>query len=105
MMIVVCLSALGVIADGVLKRASADRAPWVSPWFIVGVLLYAATAFGWVHVLRSVKLATVGVVYCVATMLLLTLLGVLVFGESLGRWEVVGLVLGVVSCMLLWRFG
>jgi drug/metabolite transporter (DMT)-like permease len=55
--------------------------------------------------MRHLKLATIGVVYSVCMILLLTAMGVLFFHESLSRWEVVGIVLALASILLLSRFG
>jgi hypothetical protein len=65
----------------------------------------ASTAFGWVFVLRHLKLANVGVVYSVSMVLLLTALGAVVFRESLNAHEAAGLVLTVAALVLLTRFG
>ena len=49
--------------------------PLKSGWFYVGFAVYASTAFGWVYVMRHLKLATIGAVYSVSMILLLTALG------------------------------
>jgi drug/metabolite transporter (DMT)-like permease len=51
------------------------------------------------------KLATIGVLYSVSMILLLTTIGVVVFRESLNRFEIFGIVLAVASLVLLIRFG
>jgi drug/metabolite transporter (DMT)-like permease len=55
--------------------------------------------------MRHLKLATIGVIYSVSMVLLLAGMGVLFFGETLSRAEVVGIVLAVVALFLLARAG
>lgn len=99
------LAAFATLADYFLKLASIEARAFYNKWFVAGCIIYALGAFGWVFVLRHLKLATVGVVYSLATVMLLAALGVLVFGESLNRYEIAGIGLGVVSILLLARFG
>ena len=66
--------------------------------------MYASTAFGWVYVLRHLKLATIGAVYSVSMILLLTGVGVASFGQPLNASEVAGLALAIGSLVLLTRF-
>jgi multidrug transporter EmrE-like cation transporter len=54
--------------------------------------------------MKHLKLATIGVVYSVSMILLLTAIGVVVFRETLGAYEVAGLVMAVASLILLVRF-
>lgn len=70
----------------------------------MGFALYASTAFGWVFVMRHLKLGTISVVYSVSMVLLLTAVGVLVFKESLNLYEVAGILLALASLVLLMRF-
>jgi multidrug transporter EmrE-like cation transporter len=54
--------------------------------------------------MKHLKLATIGVVYSVSMILLLTALGVVIFRESLSYCEIAGLVLAIASLILLVRF-
>ncbi len=101
----VVMSGIGIIGDYFLKKASAEDKPLFTRSFVVGVLLYSSTAFAWVFVMRHLKLATIGVLYSVCMILLLTGMGVFFFDESLSRSEVVGIVLAIASVVLLTRFG
>lgn len=105
LLVAVGMSCFGIIGDYFLKRASAAESPLVSPWFLVGVVLYGSTAFAWVYLMRYLKLATIGVVYSVCMILLLTGMGVLFFNENLNRYEIVGIGLAIASIVLLSRFG
>ena len=103
-LVTVGFSALGVLGDYFLKLASEHARPLTSRWFLVGFAVYASTAFGWVFVMQQLKLATIGVVYSVSMVLLLSATGVVLFGESLNAYEVAGLVLAIASLVLLMRF-
>ena len=97
-------SVIGVVGDYFLKLASAREQPLRTGWFYLGFVLYASTAFGWVFVMRQLKLATISVLYSVSLVLLLTAIGGMLFRESLSYFEVIGIVLAVASLVLLMRF-
>ena len=103
-LVTIAFSVIGVLGDYFLKLASAREQPLRASWFYLGFTLYASTAFGWVFVMKHLKLATISVLYSVSLMLLLTAIGVVLFQESLNYFEVVGIVLAVTSLMLLMRF-
>ena len=102
--VTIAFSVVGVVGDYFLKLASGEDNPLRSRWFYVGFLVYASTAFGWVFVMRHLKLGTIGVVYSVSMVLLLTLVGTRWFGESLHYLEMTGIVLAILSLILLVRF-
>jgi drug/metabolite transporter (DMT)-like permease len=102
--VTVGFSVVGPAGDYFLKLASGKDEPRRSAWFYVGFAVYASTAFGWVFVMRHLKLATVSLVYSVSMVLLLTAMGVVVFRESLNGYEVAGLLMAVASLILLTRF-
>jgi drug/metabolite transporter (DMT)-like permease len=103
-LVTIGFSIVGVVGDYLLKLASAAVSPLRSHWFYLGFAVYASTAFGWVFVMRHLKLATIGVVYSVSMILLLTGIGVVVFREPLSHSELAGLVMAVISLFLLIRF-
>ena len=103
-LVTVAFSVVGVLGDYFLKLASAREQPLRAGWFYLGFALYASTAFGWVYVMRHLKLATISVLYSVSMVLLLTAIGVGVFRESLSSYEVAGIVMAVASLVLLMRF-
>jgi len=103
-LVTMLFSAIGVVGDSFLKLASAEDVPWRSRWFLIGFALYASTAFGWVFVMKHLKLATIGVFYSVAMVVLLTTVGALFFGERVSAWEVLGIAMGVGSLVILSRF-
>ena len=103
-LVTVAFSGVGVLGDYFLKLASAREQVLRTGWFYLGFALYASTAFGWVFVMRHLKLATISVVYSVSMVLLLTAVGVVLFGESPNYYELAGIVLAVSSLVLLMRF-
>ena len=103
-LVTIAFSLIGVLGDYFLKLASERAAPLRTGWFYLGLTLYASTAFGWVFVMRHLKLATISVLYSVSMVLLLTTLGVAVFKESLNYYEIAGIALAVASLVLLTRF-
>ncbi|MCS6851674.1 MAG: hypothetical protein NZ700_10965 [Gemmataceae bacterium] len=103
-LVTVVFSVVGVVGDYFLKLASGREHPFRTGWFYLGFALYASTAFGWVFVMRHLKLAAIGVLYSVSIVLLLTAVGVVLFEESLNYYELTGIVLAVASLVLLMRF-
>jgi len=94
-LVTVAFSVVGVVGDYFLKLASGHEQVLRTRWFYLGFALYASTAFGWVFVMRHLKLATISVLYSVSMVLLLTAIGVAVFRESLNHFELAGIVLAV----------
>jgi drug/metabolite transporter (DMT)-like permease len=104
MLVTIAFSVIGVLGDYFLKLASGREQPLRTSWFYLGFTLYASTAFGWVFVMKHLKLATISVLYSVSLVLLLTAMGVVLFRESLNYFEMIGIVLAVISLVLLMRF-
>jgi drug/metabolite transporter (DMT)-like permease len=103
--VTIAFSLLSITGDYFLKIASEKEHSLKSPWFYIGFALYSSTAFGWVFVMKHLKLATISVLYSVSMILLLTGMGVVIFRESLNWYEIAGLVLAIASLVLLVRFG
>jgi drug/metabolite transporter (DMT)-like permease len=95
-----CPPAARRAGDYFLKLASSRDQPLRTGWFYLGFALYASTAFGWVFVMRHLKLATISVLYSISMVLLLTAVGVVLFGESLNYSELAGIVLAIASLIL-----
>ncbi len=103
-LVTIGFSVVGVLGDYLLKLASEQKNPLGSGWFYIGFAVYASTAFGWVYVMRHLKLATIGVVYSISMILLLTAVGTVLFRETLNAYEIAGLLMAVGSLVLLIRF-
>jgi small multidrug resistance pump len=104
LLVTVGFSIVGVVGDAFLKLASEKDSSLRSPWFYLGFAFYASTAFGWVYVMKHLKLGQIGVVYCISMVLLLTGIGVIFFQERLQIYEIIGLLMAVGSLVLLMRF-
>jgi len=102
--VTIAFSVIGVVGDYFLKLASTRDQPLRTGWFYIGFALYASTAFGWVFVMKHLKLATISVLYSVSMVLLLTAVGVVLFRETLNAFELAGITLAVASLVLLMRF-
>ena len=103
-MVAVLLSAIGALADYFLKLASGEEQIVCNKWFAIALVVYSSTIFGWVFVIKSMTLASVGVVYSICMVLFLTFLGVVFFKERLSYREVIGIGLALASLVLLTRF-
>jgi len=101
--IVLAFSVLTVIADILIKRAS-DKSQLLSISFAVGALIYGLSAFGWFYALKSLKLATLGGIYSLTTVVLIVLSGVVFFGERLNTAEYAVVVMSLISIAALWRY-
>jgi len=102
--IVIALSLLGVTGDYFLKIASDSHNSLKTYSFFFGLFVLGSTAFGWVYTMKYLKLATIGVIYSVSTVVLLALVGVIFFQESLNPYEIVGILLAIASLVLLSAF-
>lgn len=103
-LVTVGFSILGVVGDYFLKLASAYENPLRSAWFYLGFAVYSSTAFGWVFVMKHLKLATISVVYSISMVLLLTGVGTVFFRETLNYYEITGLAMAIAALILLMRF-
>jgi len=102
--VTIAFSLVGVLGDYFLKLASQEEDSLRSPWFYVGFALYSATAFGWVFVMKHLKLGTISVLYSVSMVVFLTAVGVVIFREKLSYAEFAGLGLAIAALILLVRF-
>src|SRR5262245_46219843 len=103
-LITIAFSVIGVLGDYFLKLASSRDQPLQTGWFYLGFALYASTAFGWVFVMRHLKLATISVLYSVSIVLLVTAIAAVLFEAKLNYSELAGIVLAVAALVLLMRF-
>ena len=102
--VTIAFSVVGVLGDYFLKLASESEHALKSKWFYIGFVVYASTAFGWVFVMKYLKLGTISVLYSISMVLLLTTVGVVFFKETLNYYEIAGLILAIISMVLLMRF-
>ena len=102
--LILLIAVFTLIGDYFLKLASEKQPSFTSLAFAVGLVVYGSTAVGWVLVMKHMPLATIGVWYSIITILLLTGLGVFVFGESLSLRDGAGLLLAIAALGMMSRF-
>ncbi len=102
-LITVLIALAGVAGDYFIKVASQSNSPFLNRQFLLGLIIYGLTAFGWVLVMPHLKLAHIGVLYSLTIVLSLCILGVLVFDETLRPTEWLGVGLAIASLLLLHR--
>ncbi|MEI8206681.1 MAG: hypothetical protein WCG03_07375 [Kiritimatiellales bacterium] len=102
---IIGIAVVTVAGDYFIKLASLANRPVQNKWFVAGCIIYVLSTFGWVFVLRHIKLASIGVIYSLSIVVLLAALGVFVFGENLNRFEIAGFGFAVIAIVLLGRFG
>ena len=104
--VVIGLSLIGVLGDYFIKLSGNSEIKYFDlKWFLFGFIIYSSTAIGWFFVMKHIKLSTLGVIYGVTTVIALTAVGVFFFKEHLNIYEVIGIITGVSSIILLSRFG
>ena len=101
---VVFLAAVGVFADYYIKLSGEGPKYINYTYFFIGMAVYAMTAFGWFYAMKHMKLGTLGIFYSVTTSILLVIVGVLFFKEQLSVYNVIGIILGLASIILLAKF-
>lgn len=100
-LIIILLSLIGVLGDFFIKLSGSGVKFIEYKWFIIGLLIYASTSFGWFFVMKYVKLSVLGVLYSISTALFLLILGVLFFKEKLNFYEYAGVLTAIISLILL----
>jgi multidrug transporter EmrE-like cation transporter len=97
----IILSFVAVAGDYFLKVASNSEQSLNTVWFILGISTIASTAFGWVYTMKHLKLASIGAIYSVSTVVLLALIGAVFFQENLNYYEIIGIIMAIISLVLL----
>jgi multidrug transporter EmrE-like cation transporter len=104
-LLTIILAAIGVLGDYFIKL-SGSGSKYIMLWpFFTGMVIYALTAFGWFFVMKHIKLGQLAIFYTVTTVILLAIVGFVFFKEQLSIYDILGLVLGVASLVILARFG
>lgn len=104
-LIVILLAAVGVLGDYFIKESGSGSEYILYGPFILGTIIYALTAIGWFYAMKSIKLGVLGIFYSLTTVILLAIVGAIFFKERLTTLDVVGISLGIVSIVILARFG
>lgn len=98
------LSIITVFGDALIKYASTQKSFTGWPMLICGAVIYGLTGFGWFFVMREIKLSTLGVLYSVSCVVLLTLVSIFYFKEAISPMEIFGISMAIGSLIILSRF-
>lgn len=90
-----------LIGDYALKSASQKSSPLVSLGFVGGAFLYGATAIGWVALMQTHNLAQIAVLYSAVTIIALSAMGVLLFGEIISSKQMLGILAALLAVLLV----
>jgi drug/metabolite transporter (DMT)-like permease len=100
--LLLCLiSITTVIGDYFIKTATLPQHGMASAYFAFGLFFYSITGVGWFFVMRSHTLAKVGVFYSATTIIFLAALGVVIFKESFGIRDALGIALALASVAVI----
>ena len=102
---IIILSAIGVLGDFLLKLAGQGLKPIDWKLFVIGLAVYASTGVGWFLVMKKINLASLGVIYGITTILLLSFISIFCLKEGFRVSEGIGIVLALIALLLLSRFG
>ena len=102
--VTIALSSMTIVGDVFLKMASEEPNPFKTKWFAIGLLVFASSPIAWIYVFKHLKLATVGGFYALFTVLMAAVVGIAFFGESVSRYEFLGIAMASASLVLLARF-
>ena len=103
LIIALSLSAVSVLADYFIKKASIGNNAW-GRWLTLGAIIYGLTAVGWFFAMKNMKLFTLGAIYGISCIVILVMLSIFVFHEKINTIEIIGILLGIVSIIILYKF-
>lgn len=92
---------LTLVGDYLIKIATLSPTGLRSAQFVVGALCYGMPAVAWFALMQAHSLAMVAVLYSTATLVMLTLLGVVVFKESFGLRDGLGVSLAIAAVLVM----
>ena len=92
---------ISVIGDTFFGYAAKSGPGYDLKWFFVGWIIYGISAIAWVIGYKHEKFAVVATLYSVFLVLFSVLIGYVVFKEKLTTGQLLGVVLGFLSLILL----
>ena len=104
LVIIVLLTVITTFADILIKNASIQNAFSGWPMLLIGSLIYGLTGIGWFFAMRKLKLSSLGAIFSISTILLLSLVSIFYFKEKISGIEIVGILMAIVSIGILYRF-
>ncbi len=99
--VVILGTVVSVVGDTFFGFAAKNGPGYNLKWFLLGWVIYGLSAVAWVIAYNHEKFAIVSTVYSVFLALLSVLIGYLVFKERLSTGQLLGVILGFVSLLLL----
>lgn len=104
LLLILILELISLSGDYLIKKASLQNGLVGWKQLLVGGLVYGVTAIGWFYVMRVFKLFTIGILHSLIAIALSMALSQFVFGEKITSRELIGIILGFISIILLVRF-
>ena len=99
--VVILGTIISIIGDTFLGYAAKSGPGYNLKWFLVGWIIYGISAVAWVIGYKHEKFAIVATLYSVFLVLFSIIIGYLVFKEKLTTNQLLGVVLGFFSLILL----
>lgn len=98
---VVVMAGVGVLGDYFIKISGSTDEYISIRYFLVGMAIYTLTAVGWFFVMKYIKISSLGIIYSVSTAILLALVGFIFFKEDMKIANIIAIVLGIISIVIL----
>ncbi len=92
---------VSLVADTFFGFSAKNGQGYDLKWFLLGWVIYGISAIGWVIAYKHEKFAIVATIYSVFLLIFSVVIGYLVFKEKLSSAQIVGILLGLVSLVLL----
>lgn len=104
-LISISMVVITIVGDYFVKKASMckDLLGW--KLLLIGGFLYGISAIGWFYVYRMTKVFTVGAIHSFGIIILTILLSLVIFKERINTMEIIGLLFGIVSLVILLKNG
>lgn len=99
LLLVVFLSIMLLTGDYCIKYA-VGKSNWLM-FLVLAGLLWCASIYGWFYTLKENRIAIVGMLFSVVSLIGTVLIGIIGFHERLSITEWVGLAFGIISAILL----
>jgi len=99
------LTLLTASGDSLLKMAGLNTKQTNYTHLLGGLVIYLLTGLVWFVIYKHIKFSVSGSVYGVMTVIVFTAIGLFYFHESLKIGEIVGIIMGIISIILLSRIG
>lgn len=104
LIIAALLGLICAFADYLIKLSASGKKFMEWKWFVLAVLIYIGSAFGWFFLVKNIKLYTLGIFYTIPLIIGLALLDIFYFKDPVNFFEIAGITLAVISLILLAKF-